>query len=255
MLRTAWACCISATVWSSHLPAGPVDLIERAALSAKCVFCAFCQPPNASSIVKSLHLRERAAYFAATCVIARPVVVLRDDLLRLGRVEKLAGTPRATARVPFLSTTLSTIATGGSARMLIDGTTISTWPLRLGQRQIRLVLPGEQHVADAALHERRRRAARAGVEHRHVPVQRRDELPRLGVVAARLPLRVLPGRQVVPARAARRLRDSGVITATPGLTRSLQSLMPFGLPLRTRNTIVDVYGELFCGKRFCQPAC
>ena len=43
------------------------------------------------------------------------------------------------------------------------------------------------------------------------------------------------------------------MTPTPGLTRSLQSLMPFGLPLRTRNTIVDVYGELFCGSRFCQP--
>ena len=38
----------------------------------------------------------------------------------------------------------------------------------------------------------------------------------------------------------------------PGLTRSLQSLIPFGLPLRTRKTIVDVYGELFCGSRFCQ---
>ena len=35
----------------------------------------------------------------------------------------------------------------------------------------------------------------------------------------------------------------GVITDTPGLTRSSQSLMPLGLPLRTRNTIVDVYGR------------
>ena len=30
--------------------------------------------------------------------------------------------------------------------------------------------------------------------------------------------------------------------------------MPFGLPLRTRNTIVDVYGVLLCGRRFCQSA-
>ena len=30
--------------------------------------------------------------------------------------------------------------------------------------------------------------------------------------------------------------------------------MPFGLPLRTRNTIVDVYGVLLCGSRFCQSA-
>ena len=29
-------------------------------------------------------------------------------------------------------------------------------------------------------------------------------------------------------------------TDTPGFTRSLQSLIPFGFPLRTRNTIVEV---------------
>ena len=28
--------------------------------------------------------------------------------------------------------------------------------------------------------------------------------------------------------------------------------MPFGFPLRTRNTIVDVYGALLCGNRVCQ---
>src|SRR5262245_48291033 len=37
-----------------------------------------------------------------------------------------------------------------------------------------------------------------------------------------------------------------------GFTRSPQSLMPLGLPLRTRNTMVDVYGELLCGRRDCQ---
>ena len=42
------------------------------------------------------------------------------------------------------------------------------------------------------------------------------------------------------------------MTCTPGLTRSAQSWMPLGLPLRTRNTIVDVYGVLLLGKRFCQ---
>src|SRR5690348_1731365 len=38
----------------------------------------------------------------------------------------------------------------------------------------------------------------------------------------------------------------------PGLIKSFQSLIAFGLPLRTRNTMVDVYGELLLGKRFCQ---
>ena len=45
--------------------------------------------------------------------------------------------------------------------MLIDGTTISTLLLGLVEREVGLVLPRQQHVADAALDERRRRAARA----------------------------------------------------------------------------------------------
>src|SRR3546814_1807779 len=44
----------------------------------------------------------------------------------------------------------------------------------------------------------------------------------------------------------------GVMTCTPGLMRSFQSLMCLGLPLRTRNTMVDVYGALLCGRRLCQ---
>ena len=45
------------------------------------------------------------------------------------------------------------------------------------QRQVRLVLPGDGDVAYVALGERGERAARAGVEHRHVPVQLAHELP------------------------------------------------------------------------------
>lgn len=37
-----------------------------------------------------------------------------------------------------------------------------------------------------------------------------------------------------------------------GLTRSPQSLMPFGLPFLTKKTIVEVYGVEFCGNFFCQ---
>ena len=44
----------------------------------------------------------------------------------------------------------------------------------------------------------------------------------------------------------------GVITDTPGLTRSSQSRIPFGFPFRTIKTIVEVYGELLCGRRDCQ---
>ena len=42
--------------------------------------------------------------------------------------------------------------------------------------------------------------------------------------------------------------------STPSPSKSGQSRMPFGLPLRTRNTIVDVYGELLFGKRDCHDA-
>ncbi len=45
-----------------------------------------------------------------------------------------------------------------------------------------------------------------------------------------------------------------MITCTPGLIRSSQSLIPFGLPLRTRKLIVEVYGQLLFGRRFCQSS-
>ncbi len=43
-----------------------------------------------------------------------------------------------------------------------------------------------------------------------------------------------------------------MITCTPGFARSLQSLICFGLPWRTRNTIVVEYGELPFGRRVRQ---
>ncbi len=46
----------------------------------------------------------------------------------------------------------------------------------------------------------------------------------------------------------------GITTLTPGLARSAQSLMPFGLPLRTRITVVDEVGALLSGSRLAQSA-
>ena len=74
------------------------------------------------------------------------------------------------------------------------------------QRQERLVLPRQQHIADAALREGRRRAARAGVEHRHVGEERAHVVADLVLVAAELLVGPGPGREVVPAGAARGLR-------------------------------------------------
>src|SRR5690606_5445058 len=69
------------------------------------------------------------------------------------------------------------------------------------------------------------------------------------------PLQILSAK----AHAARQFQRAppeafglGVTTETLERSRSGQSLMFFGLPLRTRNTIVEVYGELFSGRRFCQ---
>src|SRR5690242_7003279 len=44
------------------------------------------------------------------------------------------------------------------------------------------------------------------------------------------------------------------MTDTPGLARSSQSVICLGLPLRTRNTMVEVYGALLLGKRVAQSA-
>ena len=48
------------------------------------------------------------------------------------------------------------------------------------------------------------------------------------------------------------LFGSGVMTLTPGFTRSSQSRIPFGFPLRTRKTMVDVYGAESLAKSLCQ---
>jgi hypothetical protein len=44
----------------------------------------------------------------------------------------------------------------------------------------------------------------------------------------------------------------GVMISTPSLMMSGQSSMPFGLPLRTTKTIVDVYGSERFGRRLSQ---
>ena len=43
-----------------------------------------------------------------------------------------------------------------------------------------------------------------------------------------------------------------MITEIPGRTRSSQSLICLGFPARTKNTMVEVYGQLLFGSRFCQ---
>ena len=90
--------------------------------------------------------------------------------------------------------------------MLSVGTTISNLSAPNSfEHQEGLVLPGQQHVAEAALGEGRGRAAGTGVEHRHVAEQVAEIGLGLGLVAAELVQRPAIGREVVPARAARGL--------------------------------------------------
>ena len=72
---------------------------------------------------------------------------------------------------------------------------------KLLERQIGLVLPGQQHIALAALHESHGRAARAGIQNRHVFEQLADEILGTGF-AAIVAFTKLPGSQVVPAGTA-----------------------------------------------------
>ena len=86
---------------------------------------------------------------------------------------------------------------------------------------MRLVLPGQQDVALAALGEAGGGAARAGVEHGDVAVEPAEILLRRPVVAAGLAQRPGPGGQVVPAGAAGGLRvrrddgDAGLRQVAP----------------------------------------
>src|SRR4029453_1479246 len=72
--------------------------------------------------------------------------------------------------------------------------------------EISFIFPRQEHVADAALRERRRRTARAGVEQRHVLVERGNELARLCFVVLIHLQCVAPRREICPARPAGSLR-------------------------------------------------
>ena len=91
--------------------------------------------------------------------------------------------------------------------MLSDGTTMSSLSgPQLLFREQRLILPGEQRIADAAIDERDGGAASPGIQHRNVLVELAHEVASLHLVAARLPQRPGPGGKVIPARSARALR-------------------------------------------------
>ncbi len=106
-------------------------------------------------------------------------------------------------------------------------------------RKIGFALPRNQHIAQTALREghasRRARRCRVPV---HFYTICRSMRARFGLIA-RTGLSAYAHAARKFQRAPAEVFGFGVITATPGLTRSSQSLMPFGLPLRTSSTIVE----------------
>ena len=139
--------------------------------------------------------------------VGRTVEVLGDDLLALVAVEVLE------------------IGLGDLARALLVDVLVDQRDRRLGldrgrrhddvelvgaefvERQEGLVLPGEQHVADAALGEGGGRAAGAGIEHRDVLVELGDEVDVLRLRRRRTWCWPRPRRR--GSSSARRPRSSG----------------------------------------------
>ena len=152
------------------------------------------------------HLREILRMRRGDLRIGRPVEVLGRDLLAFRRVEILEIGLRHVAGAMLVDDFVD----DGDRRLGQDG--------KAGNHQLDLagaefldgeegfVLPRQQHVADAALHESGGAAAGTGIQHRHVAEQIGDELLGLGLIAARLLQRPAPGREIVPAGAAGGLR-------------------------------------------------
>ena len=129
-------------------------------------------------------------------------IVLGDDRLRRRRIEELQIGLRLLARALGVDVGVDHRhrRLGEDRQRRRDNLELVLAEFLAGEEGV--VFPGDQHVAEAALGEGDGRAARAGVEHRRVLVDRRDEVLGLGLVAAELLFAVGPGGEIVPARAA-----------------------------------------------------
>src|SRR5471032_1192648 len=155
---------------------------------------------------EQLHRRELRRVFLGFLVDSRAVVVLGDQLLRCVSVEEIQIRLRQLARAALVDH----LVDHGHRRLgqNADRRRDDLYLVRaqLLDRQISLVFPRDQHIADAALDEGGGGAARAGIEHRHVFIQFFQEFAGRRVAASRLAQRVAVGRQVVLAGAARSFR-------------------------------------------------
>ena len=165
------------------------------------------QPPNAASMVtQQRNALKLAGVAGGDGGIARAIKVLRRDFLSLRGIQILQIFLGHLARAVLID-----ILVDHADRRLRDDADrgrddIEFAGTQLLDRQVGLVFPGQQHIADTAFDECHGRAARAGIEHRHIVVQLFHEGLRRGVVAPGLLQGPGPGGQIIPARSARGLR-------------------------------------------------
>ena len=156
-------------------------------------------------MVKVFTLGNRAAWSGQDCGVERTVVVLRLDFLRWARKEANISLRQ---RAGILS--VHDFVHNGDGRLGDDGERgdddLQSVLAELGHSQVRIVLPGKQHVPLVPLGKGDRAAARTGVQHRDMT----EQLSEIGVglipVTAIGLERPAEGGEVVPARATRRLR-------------------------------------------------
>jgi len=157
----------------------------------------------------------------------RTVSVVGDDLLGLGRIQVVEILCRESP--DLRSARIDVLVDDGHGRLGENRHRRDDDVERVGSEFLDgedgLVLPCEKHVADLALHERRRGAACAGIEDGHMGVELTQVIGRdlLGLLHLVLELRiahlldvaelafedVAPRGELVPSRAAGRLRVRG----------------------------------------------
>ncbi len=204
--------------------------------SAKCSAWAFRQPPNIPIDGEALDLGKAGDVGGVGLFRRHRAIIVPGDQPLTGRRIKIVEIgPCHLQRAVLRRIALDQ----GDRRLGQDGDggddDLELVGAEFVDGQERLVLPGQQNVADAAPHEGRGRTARPGVEDRYIAEDGSHEIARLGLVAAPGLERVSPGRQIVQ-RAPPEVFGLGVMTCIPGLARSGQSWMPLGLPLCTRKT-------------------
>ncbi len=179
------------------------------------------------------------------------VAVFRGNFLTFWRVEIFQVGFRHLFSTFFLSTTLSTTDTVGSARIELtrrdDFEFIFPQFIRCQQS---FVFPGNQYIANSALDKSVSGATRAKIQNFDVFIQCPNKILCFCLIVVVVMQRVAPGCQVVPARATRAFRIRRYYRNTRfNQIVPVMDLLCISL-IRTRKTMVEVYGAELSGRRF-----